>query len=169
MEYLFWFFLLFLAIQRVAELIHARKNEYLLKQKGAVEYDSRGYLVIVAMHFLFFISLIIENIYADRGFNRLSLLFFIVFIAAQILRYWAISSLGKFWNTKILVLHEESLVTKGPYRYIKHPNYIAVITEMAAIPLIFSCYITAFIFSVLNFLLLLRRIRIEEEALGMER
>jgi methyltransferase len=85
---------------------------------------------------------------------------------AQLLRYWAIRSLGKFWNTRILIVPGERLVTMGPYRYLKHPNYVSVIIEIAVIPLIFSCYITAAVFTVLNILALRRRIKIEESALS---
>ena len=169
MSTLFIIFIFFLAIQRILELRLAKKNEKIVREEGAVEYDNEGYKYIVYMHICFFISLLLEKYLLSRGFNTLSLLFFIIFIITQLLRYWAITSLGKYWNTKILVVPNAELVERGPYKYLRHPNYIAVITEIAVIPLIFSCYITCIIFSILNFLTLLRRIRIEEGALNISK
>ncbi len=95
--------------------------------------------------------------------------YWIIFAAllgvAQFLRYWAIKSLGVYWNTKILVLPNHQLINRGPYKYLRHPNYIAVIVEIAVIPLLFSCYITAIVYSVIDLLLLNRRVRIEEMVL----
>ena len=169
MSTLFIIFIFFLAIQRILELRLAKKNEKIVREEGAVEYDNEGYKYIVYMHICFFISLLLEKYLLSRGFNTLSLLFFIIFVITQLLRYWAITSLGKYWNTKILVVPNAELVERGPYKYLRHPNYIAVITEIAVIPLIFSCYITCIIFSILNFLTLLRRIRIEEDALNISK
>ena len=162
---LFWIFLLFLIIQRISELLLARRNEKIVKDRGAVEYDHNGYLAIVFMHIAFFISLICEKIFLGRCFNSLSIIFFMVYILAQFIRYWSIASLGVFWNTKVLAVPNIALVRDGPYRYFRHPNYMVVMTEIAFIPLIFSCYITAILFSSINFVLIRRRIRIEEDAL----
>ena len=161
----FWIFLLFVISQRIAELILARRNERVLKSRGAIEFDRNGYIVIVAMHVLFFVSLIGEKVFLERVLNPWWHIFALLFVLAQALRYWAIWSLGVFWNTKVLVAPDHTLVTGGPYKYFPHPNYIAVITEIAVIPLIFSCYITAALFSLINLALLKRRIEIEENAL----
>ena len=123
------------------------------------------YLFIVLMHISFFISLASEKILLHRELNEYWMVFLFIFLVAQLLRYWSINSLGIFWNTKVLVLPNHELICAGPYKYIRHPNYIAVISELAVIPLIFSCYVTAAVFSVLNLVLLSRRIRIEESAL----
>ncbi len=162
---IFFTFLLFIISQRVAELVLARRNEKILKSQGAIEFDKDGYRVIAAMHITFFTSLICEKAFLNRALNVYWPLFATLFAAAQALRYWAIRSLGVHWNTKILVIPGKRLVTKGPYKYVRHPNYIAVITEIAVIPLIFSCYITATVFSLFNLILLRRRIMIEESAL----
>jgi len=167
MNELFIIFILLLALQRILELRLAKKNEKIVRNEGAVEYDVNGYKYIVYMHIVFFISLLLEKFLLNRGFNNLSLAFFIIFILTQLLRYWAITSLGKYWNTKILVVPNANLIASGPYKYLKHPNYVAVIIEIAVIPLIFSCYITCIIFSTLNLLTLIRRIRIEENALNI--
>lgn len=169
MDYLFLIFLFVLILQRLSELMYARKNEKIMKEKGAIEYDSRGYSVIVVMHVLFFVSLIAEKVYMERSYNSLSLIFLTLFLGAQFLRYWAISTLGTFWNTRIIVLPGSEPVRKGPYRYLKHPNYIAVAIELAVIPLIFSCYITAVTFSIINLILLRRRIETEENVLKLNR
>ncbi|HWP92812.1 MAG TPA: isoprenylcysteine carboxylmethyltransferase family protein [Thermodesulfobacteriota bacterium] len=162
----FLIFLFLLILQRLFELVLARRNERILKSIGAIEFDKDGYKVIVAMHVLFLISLVTEKVLFERELNELWFLFAILFLCAQVLRYWTISSLGVYWNTKVLVAPDHNIVSSGPYKYLRHPNYIAVIIEIATIPLIFSCYITAVVFSVINLLLLRRRIRIEEEALN---
>ena len=169
MNSLFIIFIIFLALQRILELRLAKKNEIIVRNEGAVEYDRDGYKYIVYLHIAFFISLLLEKFLLNRGFNSLSLPLFVIFIFAQLLRYWAITSLGKYWNTRILVVHDANLIVDGPYRYIRHPNYIAVITEIAVIPLIFSCYITCIIFSTLNLIALRRRISIEESALNAKK
>jgi len=163
----FWIFLAILILQRISELLLARRNERVVRANGAREYDEKGYRVIVLMHILFFISLISEYVFLNRTINYFWAPLLILFLIAQILRYWAISSLGYNWNTKILVTPNTRPVAEGPYKYIKHPNYLAVIIEIAVIPLIFSCYITAVTFTLLNLALLKRRIRIEEEALSI--
>lgn len=163
MNYIFWIFLVLLALQRLSELFYAASNEKILKNRGAEEHDKNGYYVIVLMHVMFFVSLVFEKIYFNRSFNTLSVLFFIIFVMTQFLRYWSIYSLGIYWNTKIIFLPGTEPVSAGPYRYMSHPNYLAVVVEIATIPLIFSCYFTAIIFSIINLLLLKRRIRIEEK------
>jgi len=163
---LFWIFLIILIIQRVSELFLARRNERVARSKGAREYDEKGYKVIVLMHIFFFTSLISEYIFLDKTLNHFWAPLLILFVCAQALRYWAIGTLGYYWNTKILITPNTSPVRMGPYKYINHPNYLAVVFEIAVIPLIFSCYITAVIFTLLNLVLLKRRIRIEEEALS---
>jgi methyltransferase len=165
----FLIFLLFIILQRAAELGLARRNEKIVKSQGAIEFDKNGYRVIVAMHVVFFISLISEKFFLDRTLNRHWIFFIFVFAGAQILRYWSIRSLGVHWNTKVLVIPDKKLVTRGPYKYIRHPIYIAVIMEIAVIPLIFSCYITATVFSLVNSMLLARRISVEESAIEKHR
>ncbi|MEO8512742.1 MAG: isoprenylcysteine carboxylmethyltransferase family protein [Ignavibacteria bacterium] len=161
----FYILIGFVIIQRLVELIIAKKNEKLSLSKGGIEYDKKGYYGIVALHFLFFISLFAEKFYFERTLNKFWIIFLILFIAAQFLRYWSIVSLGSMWNTRIIIIPGSSLVKYGPYKYFKHPNYMAVITELSVIPLMFGCFFTAVIFSSVNLLLLKRRIEIEENAL----
>ena len=166
MNNLLWIILGILIVQRVSEYPIARKNEMHMKANGAREFDKSGYRVIVLMHIGFFISLVLEYILLYGKLNKFWIPLLILFILAQFLRYWAIGTLGRYWNTKILVIPETMPINRGPYKYMKHPNYIAVITEIAVIPLIFSCYLTAVVFSILNILVLRRRIKIEEKALS---
>ncbi len=164
------FFIIFITVvivQRISELILAKNNERYLKSNGAIEYDKRGYKYIVLMHNLFFISVIAEFVFLERQLNEYWQVLLIIFICTQLLRYWAIFTLGRRWNTKILVLPNSEPIRSGLYKHLKHPNYIAVIIEIAVIPLLFSCYYTAVVFSILNLIVLKRRIRIEEEALNI--
>lgn len=162
------FFSLFISIviiQRIIELIISRKNENYLKSIGGMEYDRGGYKYIFSLHFLFFISIISEFLLFDRKLSNYWSLLLLLFLIAQCLRYWAIFTLGKRWCTKIIVLPNSSPISTGPYKYMKHPNYLAVIIEIATIPLMFNCYFTAIIFSMLNLMLIRRRIIIEEKTL----
>ncbi|WP_157049795.1 isoprenylcysteine carboxyl methyltransferase family protein [Thalassobacillus sp. C254] len=153
-------------IQRLIELLYAKRNEKWMKAEGAVEYGSKHYPFIVLLHVLFFVSILIEGTINEGQTGPGWFFFFLLFIAAQVMRVWALASLGKFWNTKIIVLPGENKVAKGPYRWVKHPNYIVVATEIAALPLIFGAYFTAIVFTILNALLLLVvRIPAEEKAL----
>lgn len=163
---IFLLFLTFVILQRISELMLAKRNERTVRGEGAVEYDAGGYRIIVLMHTAFLVSFTAEYFLLGRSLSPYWLPLVCVFVAAQLLRYWAIRSLGKFWNTRILIVPGERLVTKGPYKYLRHPNYVSVVIEIAVIPLIFSCYITAAVFTALNLLALRRRIRIEESALS---
>jgi len=164
------YFIIFISIvivQRISELILSNKNENYLISQGAIEYDKKGYKYIVLMHNLFFISVITEFVFLQRQLNEYWKVLLIIFICTQLLRYWAIFTLGKRWNTKILVLPNTEPIRSGLYKHLKHPNYIAVIIEIGVIPLLFSCYYTAIVFSILNLIVLKRRIRIEEKALNI--
>jgi methyltransferase len=88
-----------------------------------------------------------------------------VVLAAQVLRWWCITTLGKQWNTRVVVVPGADRVVGGPYRYVPHPNYVAVVAEGAALPLVGGAWVTALVFSVANAMLLRTRIRVEDEAL----
>lgn len=161
---IFILFISFIILFRIGELFLAKKNEKWLLKNGAVEYGKKHYPFIVALHILFFISLIIEYVTQQTAsFSLLMLLFYFALLAFKV---WIISSLGKFWNTKIYRIQDFPLIKKGPYKYFKHPNYIVVIAEIAAIPLVFHLYYTAVIFSLLNAIIL--TIRIKEENLALQ-
>jgi len=162
----FFLFLAFLILQRIGELFLAKRNERIIKAAGGIEFDKKGYKYVVMMHIVFFLSLASEKLVRDTMLSPMWFLFLSLFICAQILRYWAIVSLGKFWNTKIFVVPNVPHVTRGPYRFMHHPNYLAVVIEIVSIPSMFSCYVTAMVFTIVNFFLLMRRVRIENRALG---
>lgn len=162
----FYLLLGFVILQRLLEVAYARSNERLMKQQGAIEAGAGHYKWIVLLHVLFFVSLLVEVEMWEPSYGRGWLVFFAIFIVAQVLRVWALASLGRFWNTKILVLPGATKVKSGPYRWIPHPNYVVVAMEIAALPLIFGAWRTAIVFSIANaLLLLLVRIPAEEKAL----
>lgn len=152
-------------IQRLVELFIAKRNEKWMKRQGAFEAGASHYPYMVAMHVLFFISLIIEVIVLDRELSLIWPLFLAIFLLAQVLRVWCLTSLGKYWNTKIVVLPNAKVVRKGPYKWIRHPNYVIVATELIVLPLLFSAYFTAILFTLLNMWMMSVRIPVEEQAL----
>ena len=161
----FTVFICFLILLRLGELLLARRNERWLLRHGAVEYGKKHYRYIVILHVLFFISLITEYIFTSTGYYSIPLL--VLYFLLLAFKAWAIFSLGKCWNTKIFRIPGYPLVKKGPYRFMKHPNYVVVVAEIAIIPLIFHLYITAIVFSILNALMLRVRIREENKVLKM--
>jgi methyltransferase len=161
----FYIFFFIVATQRLVEVLIAKKNEIWMKSKGAKEYGQRHYQLMVAIHFYFFVSLIVESVLGRPELNSYWPLLVAVFFIAQVCRIWVIMSLGRYWNTKIIVLKDAEVVAKGPYRFIKHPNYLIVTIELFIIPLIFNAYWTLFVFGILNQLILAIRIPLEEEVL----
>lgn len=152
-------------IQRVVELIIAKKNEKWIRQQGGYEVGASHYPLMVMMHCTFFVVLILEVVLFKRSLSVLWLLFLTLFLLAQIGRFWCLYSLGKFWNTKIIVLPNANVIRKGPYRLVKHPNYLIVSLELLTLPLLFNAYVTALVFTFLNLAILSKRIPIEEAAL----
>jgi len=161
---MFYYFLSFIIIVRIIELVIAKSNEKWLRKQGAVEYGTEHYKFFIFLHTGFFISLLIEyNLSTFAGINYIAMfLFFVV----QIFRLSIFISLGKYWNTRILVIPGRNLVKKGLYKYLKHPNYFIVVLEFILIPLSYSLFVSMLIFSVLNLILLSVRIKTENKALG---
>ena len=155
----FIIFILFLITQRFTELYISKRNEKWLLSQGAIEYGREHYPYIVALHTLFIVSLIAE--YYLSGGRPVSYVFLLLFIGLLIFKYWVLSSLGYYWNTRIYRIPGAVAVRKGPYKFFKHPNYVDVVLEIAIIPLVFNLYYTALIFSVLNAIMLSVRIRVE--------
>ncbi|AIF43608.1 isoprenylcysteine carboxyl methyltransferase family protein [Virgibacillus sp. SK37] len=166
MELLFmWGLLVFIVIQRLMELKIAKKNELWMKERGGVERGRGHYKWFVIVHGLFFISIVIEFSYRGFPTEQFTFVLFTLFVFTQLIRIWCIRSLGKFWNTKIIISPGFSLVRKGPYKYVKHPNYIIVGIELFIIPLLFGAYVTSVVFPILHVLLLFVRIPVENRAL----
>ncbi len=156
----------FVAIERVFELRLARRNAARMMARGGVEVGAGHYPWMVTLHTLFLIAGPLEVFLLARPFTPLigwPMLAFV--IAAMGLRYWAVSSLGDRWTTRIVLVPDEAVVRRGPYRWLRHPNYLAVITEIVALPLVHGAWITALVASTLNAWLLTVRIRAEERAL----
>lgn len=153
------------AFQRLLELRLSRRNERRARTRGAVERGAGHYKPIVAAHTSWLISTFVEGALRGPDFPAFWPIPLALFLLVQPVRYWAIFSLGENWNTRILVVPGAKLVRRGPYRYVKHPNYVVVIVEILAFPLIFGAWITALVFSILNALLLHVRIKEENRAL----
>lgn len=157
----FIFFISFLILQRLSELYIANRNEKWLLQNGAIQYGQSHYPFMVAMHTLFIISLITE--YNLRDNTPFSAGFLVAFLLVLAFKFWALSSLGKYWNTKIYRIPGVFPVKKGPYKIFRHPNYMEVVCEIAIIPLVFHLYYTAIIFTLLNAAMLTVRISVENK------
>lgn len=163
----FYLIITFIICQRLVELYIARKNEKWMLARGGIEVGNEHYKLFILLHVTFFIILIYEvhNIVTAQSV-AFNIYFFFLFVIAQIMRVWCIVSLGKFWNTKIIVLPKVVMIKKGPYKYMKHPNYLIVFVELFTIPAMFGAYITAILFPILHLLLLTIRIPAEDRALG---
>ncbi|MCM3003346.1 isoprenylcysteine carboxyl methyltransferase family protein [Priestia koreensis] len=164
---IFYLFLVLVIVQRLSELVVAKRNEKWMKSKGAIEAGKEHYKWLVLLHCGFFLCLIGEVDYFQRDLFSTWKWVLGAFVLTQLLRLWVISSLGKYWNTKIIVLPQASIEMKGPYKYVKHPNYIIVAVEFILIPLLFQAYATLVLFTLLNLFVLSIRIPAEEEALKM--
>lgn len=159
--------LLLVVVQRLVELRRSRRNERALRRRGAVEAGASHYPWMVALHTAFLVSAPLEVWLLERPFLPwLATPMAILLAAATALRYWTIRTLGERWTTRVICLPGGDIETSGPYRYLRHPNYAAVMTEIIALPLLHSAWITALVFTVLNALLLAVRIRVEEAALA---
>lgn len=153
----------FVAIQRLAELLFAERNTRELIARNAFEVAAYQHSYFIALHFTW-----LAFIYAFASVPPIWPLVG-VFFALQILRVWIIMTLGPYWTTRIITLPGVPLVRRGPYRWIRHPNYLVVVLEVAILPLAFHEWIVAALFSVLNAVLLTWRIREEERALAERR
>lgn len=157
--------LVLVALQRLAELAWARRNERRLRAAGAVEHGAAHYPLFVLLHGGWLAALaVLGDPAAAVHWGWLG-----VFVLMQVLRVWTVASLGRFWTTRIITLPGQPLVRRGPYRFLRHPNYLIVIAEIAALPLAFGAWQVAGVFSGLNLMLLWHRIRVEEAALSARR
>lgn len=155
------------AVGRLLELRVAKRNLQALLARGGVEVSPGHYPWMVALHTAWLFAAPLEVWLLDRPFlPGLGIPSLVVFLAAFALRYWVISTLGERWTTRIVCLPGVTPVTRGPYRWLRHPNYLAVFLEIAALPLVHTAWLTALAFSLLNAWLLRVRIRAEEEGLS---
>jgi len=164
-----WYVLLIavVACERLAELVIARRNLAWSLERGGVEVGAGHYPVMVVLHTAFLVGCLAEVILLDRPFiPALGWSMFAIVVAAQALRWWCITTLGPRWNTRVVVIPGAPRVDGGPYRLFPHPNYVAVVAEGIALPLVHTAWITALVFTVLNAALLTRRITTENAALA---
>ncbi|TFB24006.1 hypothetical protein E3U55_04115 [Filobacillus milosensis] len=162
---IYLFILIYLIGLRISELIVAKSNEKYQKQNGAIEIKDPYYTYIVITHTLFFVFLVAESFLVHGWEREISLTLVIMFVLIQALRFWSLISLGRYWNTKVIVLPNAQIVQKGPYKWIKHPNYIVVGLEFLIIPLMFHAFVTATLFLGMHLWLMSKRIPMENQAL----
>ena len=154
-----------IASQRLAELVYARRNERKLIARGGFEVGRGHYLLFILLHALWLASmLVLVDPATEPNWILLGLM-----VALQGLRFWVVASLGPYWTTRIITLPGAPLIRSGPFRYVRHPNYLVVTAEILVLPLAFNAPGIAAVFSLLNLLLLAWRIRVEEQALQPRR
>jgi len=163
----YYLLILAVAVERLAELVVSKRNAQWAMSRGGREYGRRHYPVMVVIHTLLLVGCVAEVWLLHRpflpwlGWPMLALV-----VVAQALRWWCITTLGHRWNTRVIVVPDAPLVNAGPYRWLHHPNYVAVVIEGIALPLVHTAWVTALCFTVANALLLAVRIRVENAALG---
>jgi methyltransferase len=166
-EVLFTVLVALVGVERLAELVVARAHSRRNVAQGGVERGRRHYPFMVALHTGLLAGALIEVWWRRPDFvPALGWTMLAIVVLAQGLRWWCIATLGDRWTTRVIVVPGLPLVRGGPYRLLRHPNYVAVVTEGLALPLVHSAWITALVFTVLNAALLAVRIRVEDAALA---
>lgn len=151
---------LFLVAQRLAELVLAQANTARLRAAGAVEFGASHYPAMVALHVFWLVTLWIFG--HDRP---VALPWLVAFVVLQLARLWVLATLGRRWTTRVLVLPGAAPVAGGPYRWLRHPNYVVVTLEIAVVPLALGLPVLALAFSIANAAMLYHRIGVENAAL----
>lgn len=155
------------AVERVVELAVSRRNLRWSRARGGVEFGHSHYPFMVGLHVFLLVGSLIEVWAWQRPLvPALSWAMLVLVVASQVLRWWCISTLGRRWNTLVVIVPGMPRVTGGPYRWMRHPNYVAVVIEGIALPMAGFAWVTAVIFTLLNIPLLLTRLRVENEALA---
>lgn len=154
-------------LERVAELVVSVRNAAWSKERGGVESGQGHFPFMVVLHTGLLVGALVEawvrrpDVPSVLAWSMLALV-----VASQSLRWWCISTLGRRWNTRVIIVPGLPPVAGGPYRLMRHPNYVAVVVEGIALPLVHAAWITALVFTVLNAGLLAVRIRVEDRALA---
>lgn len=162
-----WYLLLIVAVavERLAELVVSQRNRAWSRARGGVEFGARHYPAMVILHTGLLAGCVVEALHRPfipaLGWPMLAIV-----LCAQGLRWWCIATLGPQWNTRVIVVPGAPRVTGGPYRFLSHPNYVAVVLEGVALPMVHTAWITAIVFTVLNAALLRTRITVENDALA---
>ncbi len=155
------------AVERGCELVVSNRHLAWARQRGGLETGKRHYPWMVALHVGLLGGCLIEVLSLYREFHPwLGWPMLAIVFLSQALRWWCVATLGPLWNTRVVVVPGLPLVTRGPYRWLRHPNYVAVVAEGVALPLVHTAWLTAGLFGVLNALVLTIRIRCEDRALA---
>lgn len=163
-----WFTLLvaLVGVERLAEMVVAKRNAAWSFARGGIETGRGHWPVMVLIHAGLLVGAVVEVWVFDRPFiPLLGWTMLALVVAAQMLRWWCITTLGSQWNARVIVVPGAERVTSGPYRWMRHPNYVAVVVEGVALPLVHTAWVTALVFTVLNAGVLTMRLRAENEAL----
>jgi len=161
--------LILVALQRGGELLVSQRNRRRMESRGGVEAGADSYPWMVLLHASFLVSCGLEVWLLRRPLvPPLAIVMLVVLAAASALRVWVLMTLGELWCTRVVYVPGQPLVTGGPYRWLRHPNYLAVGLELAALPLVHTAYLTALVYGAANALVLRRRIAIEEAALSRD-
>jgi methyltransferase len=164
-----WYIVLIAAVgvERLAEVVVANRNRAWSRARGGIEFGAGHYPVMVVLHTTLLVGCLVEPIMLHRPFiPALGWPMLVIVLSAQGLRWWCITTLDRQWNTRVIIIPGADRITGGPYRYLPHPNYVAVIAEGIALPLVHSGWITALVFTMLNAALLTARINVENTALA---
>ncbi|MBA2173925.1 hypothetical protein H0266_03330 [Halobacillus locisalis] len=156
---------IFLVIQRLSELAIASSNKKWMLARGGKETGEGHYFLFILLHSLFFVSIAAEYFWTPFQLTWSFWVALVAFILLQVMRIWCIATLGRRWNTRIIILPDEEPIQKGIYRFMSHPNYVIVFFELLVIPVLFHAYLTAVIFPILHVLVLTVRVPAEERAL----
>ncbi len=164
-----WYLLLLFAVgvERLAELVLAQRNLAWSRARGGIEVGGGHYPVMVILHLALLVGCVVEVVVMQRPFiPLLGWTMLALVVAAQGLRWWCITTLGRQWNTRVVVIPGAARIDGGPYRWFSHPNYVAVAIEGLALPLVHTAWVTALAFTTLNAALLSTRISVENSALA---
>ncbi len=154
------------ALERLAELVVSKRNAAWAIERGGKEFGFGHFPFMVVLHTAFLVGCVAEPWLLEREFNPvLGAVFLAVALLCQGLRWWVITTLGHRWNTRVIVVPGLDRIQGGPFKYFPHPNYVAVVLEGIALPMIHNAWLTASVFTVLNAGLLFVRIRCEDKAL----
>ncbi len=164
---LFTILIALVAVERLVELIVSNRNLKWSFAQGGIEYGRSHYKYMVAIHAFLLVGSIVEVWVTKPTLNlTLTAVMFVLAIASQVLRWWCIGSLGKRWNTLVVIVPGLPAITKGPYKWFKHPNYVVVVIEGFALPMVGFSWRTALVFSFLNLFVLRTRLKCENAALA---
>jgi methyltransferase len=164
---LFTALVLAVGLERLAELVLSKRHAAWAFSRGGLEFGREHYPAMVVLHSALLVGAVVEVWALSRPFvPALGWPMLGVVLASQALRWWCIATLGQHWNTRVIVVPGLRLVGGGPYRVLRHPNYVAVVAEGLALPLVHTAWVTAAAFTVLNAALLTVRIRVENQALA---